>query len=328
MNNEELPKINKIEDLSNLTHLTISGLNELKKDKNYRKFSILKKNGTKREINAPNFKLKVLQKWILVNILEKDVPSEQSMAFVKGKFGIKINAETHLNNKYILEIDLKDFYPSITLFMVTNLFKKFGYSEDVSYLLAQFCIYKKKLPQGGVTSPAISNLICKNLDKRLKSYCDKHLIVYTRYADDLTFSANEKSKLIKLEKDIKLFIHQEKFIINDEKTRLLSPKSHKRITGITVNNGELKANKKIKRKIRAILYHSIKNNSHIIKQDANKKFRNTAFSSKDELLGCIAYVKSLESDYAERLNKYCKQVAEKFYATDIDLFKIIDKMTT
>lgn len=304
--------IKNLEEFAKEIGLPVESLQEISNDINYKTFKIKKRNGKLREINAPNFKLKVIQKWILLNILEKVSVSVEATAFRKNSNGIKENANKHINQKYILEIDIKDFYPSIRFSNVVNLFRYLGYDKDFSLFLGKICTFNGKLPQGGVTSPYISNLIFKSIDKKLSKYCLYKNINYSRYADDLTFSSNDKKVLLNALIYIRTFFTQSQFQINEDKTRLLSPSSHKIITGITINNGELKVNKKIKRLVRALIYYGIKNDN---------------FIKKDKIIGNIAFVNSIESGYSKICAKYITNCLKKFNKDDKhELLKIVENI--
>lgn len=278
---------------------------------NYYQFTISKSNGKKRLITAPRGKLKVVQKWILVNYLEKFAVAECANAFVKGKHGIRANAEVHKYNKYILEFDLKDFFPNIKFWDVYDLFLRMNLNKKISLLFAKLCTYEKHLPQGAITSPYISNLICYDLDLRLLELSNYYDITYTRYADDLTFSSDDLYLLFSLMKEISGIIHYYGFKINNEKTKILLPSSKQTITGITVNNGEIKVDKKLKRMVRAKLYYGIKNND---------------INDFDILLGFISYICSIEDDYKSKVIAYIEFLLNKFGRTDNwQLLRILNK---
>ncbi|QWG70405.1 RNA-directed DNA polymerase (plasmid) [Bacillus mycoides] len=260
----------------------------------YKNFLIPKKNGEQREINTPTYSLKLVQRWILEEILEKIGVSEESMAFKKGPGnGIKKNAEIHLYSLYLLQLDIKDFFINIKRKRVFYLFRDLGYNVAISNILANLCTYKDYLPQGGITSPYLSNLICYKLDKRLKGLCAKRDILYTRYADDLTFSCDNRESLKKVQKVIEEIIEDEGFKTNPLKTRLLSPSSHKKVTGITVNERYIKANKKLKKKVRAMIHHA---------------FISADYSSNDCIRGYIAFISSIEEGYKDTICKYINKL--------------------
>ncbi len=314
-------KFTNIQEFADIIHITKNGLCKMLRFKKYKTFKIKKRNGTFREINAPKFELKLIQKWILLNVLEKIEFSSSAMAFVKYKNGIKENAFSHKGHKYILKLDLKDFYPSITFTMVKKMFIDAGFSEFESRVFTHFCTYKKELPQGGVTSPYISNLIFKNIDKKIEQYSNSKDIVYTRYADDLIFSSNDKSSLLSIKYYIyKLINKHSRFKINEEKTKLLSSGQHQRITGITINNNELKVSKNIKQEVRMTLYNLFKNNEFSSKHN------------KQELIGYIAFVHLIEDSNNEftYINKCINYISKLMLKNnsefDFDLLKILQNM--
>ncbi len=256
----------------------------------YNRFTIKKKSGGNREILSPKFSLKMVQRWILSEILEKISVSEQAMAYIKGQGScIKRNANYHKNSLYIYEIDLKDFFNMISRKKVFYVFKRIGYNNVVSNILANLCTCDGHLPQGGVTSPTLSNIVCKKMDKRLDVLCSNRDIIYTRYADDLTFSCDNKVSLLKITNIVNDIIKDEGFMVNPHKTRLLSPSSHKSVTGITVNNSMIKANKKLKKGVRAKIHFMI----------CNQDYR-----QKNHLRGLISFINSIEPDYEKKVRKY------------------------
>ena len=298
LNQYNLPIFHNMEELASSMGLSkkIIYLFSLHSSKYYKKFKILKKNNKEREICAPNAKLKLVQKWLLINIFSKLVVSNQAMAFKKGINGIKLNASMHNKNLYILQIDLVDFFTSIKQKQVFKLLRRKGYNGKISAIITSLCTYNGCLPQGGITSPIISNLICNSLDKRLVGLCSKRDINYSRYADDMTFSSNEKSSLKRIVPIITDIIKQEGFAINKEKTRFSCPGSRKVITGVNINSNELKAKKELKRQVRAMIHKSI------MQQE---------YEQNDKIRGLVAYINSIEQYYKEKICNYIESFEEK-----------------
>ena len=263
MNSLNLPHFETIEELSELTRLSTRLLYCLStKSKDYYKTKLIpKRNGNLREISIPSYTLHIVQRWILVEILNKILPSDRAMAFRKGKnFGHKQNAYYHADTLYGLAIDLKDFFPSITANKVHTMFSNLGYNNFASTILTNLCTLENKLPQGSACSPAISNIICITLDKRLIGLCEKRGIRYSRYADDMYFSCDDKTLLLKIFPIITKIVEDEGFTINKRKVHFHTPSNKKQITGITVSPTniedyvELKAPRKLKQKIRAEIF--------------------------------------------------------------------------
>lgn len=219
----------------------------------YRTFFIQKKSGGLRAISEPRLAVKELQIKLLSFLSSFPIlPKHVAHAFI-SKRSIVTNARTHLANAphYLLNIDLQDFFPTIDFYRIRGLFnsKMFGFSYEISTVLSQLCTYKQKLPQGAVTSPFLSNLICRRLDSDLTKLARQHRALYTRYADDITFSFRHR-KSESLPKNIcsydtgvlslgdelvKTIEVNNNFKINHQKTRI-SHKNHRlEVTGIKIN---------------------------------------------------------------------------------------------
>ena len=291
LNTLGVPVINSFEHLCEQLSITEQLLYCLTYKKEYCYFQkvIPKKDKTERILNVPNLSLKVVQKWILKEILEKIFVSEQAMAFVPHKNGLRENAERHKKNIFLLEMDITNFFGTITEQQVYTLFCNIGYNTKVAGILANLCTYDNYLPQGAVTSPYIANLVCYHMDARINGYCSRKDIVYTRYADDLTFSSDNRMLLNKIEKFIKYIVTDEGFTINDKKTRYLSNEVKKTVTGITINDDSIHVDKKFKRDLRAQIYCSIK----------LKDYQNNS-----QILGKIAYVNSIEKGFRDKIIRY------------------------
>lgn len=238
----------------------------------YIRFKIPKKTGGQRLISAPMPRLKEAQTWILATILEK-IPVHQAAHGFRAGHSIVTNAEPHLGKEVILNVDLKDFFPSVSYRRVKGLFSSFGYSEAVATLFALLCTEpdiekveldgktyyvtqtRRHLPQGAPTSPAITNLLCRNLDYKLYCFAEKLGFTYTRYADDLTFSASNEAvkKVGYILKKLEEIVKKEGFEVNQEKTRILRYSRQQEVTGVIVNE-KLNVSRKVLRNFRATLY--------------------------------------------------------------------------
>lgn len=302
----QLPMFEDIETLAESTRLTEKLLYFLSKENakgRYTSFKIPKRDGTYREISAPCMALKTLQRWVLKSILHKVRVSQYSIGFVKNSKGSPLVqcAERHKNNLYILKMDLENFFTSVKKEKVFNQFLQLGYNTYASNLLANICTLNGSLPQGAVTSPYLANLVCYKMDVRIAGYCNKRDIIYTRYADDLIFSSDNRDILRNIYGMIKKIVEDEGFFINCKKTQFLTPKVHKKIIGITVNDGYIKAPKEMKKMVRAMIHYQI------ISGD---------YSNNDKIRGYIAYVESIEKNYRKKIVKYIS----KYYDDPITLF--------
>lgn len=217
----------------------------------YRHFSIPKSNGKPREIDEPLPDLKYVQSWILKNILEKCQISDYAKAYLKGRT-LKHNAKFHKAQKVVVTMDIKDFFPSISINDVITIFEKMGYFHDVACFLGYLCCLNYSLPQGAPTSPYISNLRMINLDNDISQYTSQSKIRYTRYADDLTFSGDFNPHI--LIKDISDLVFMDGFTINPQKTRVARCNARQEVTGIIVNS-HMQISKEKRKLIRQQVYY-------------------------------------------------------------------------
>ena len=218
----------------------------------YRKFELKKRNGSKREIYAPRTYLKVVQWWILDNILNRNKISKNVFGFVP-KRNIVQNAEFHYGARHILNVDIKDFFPSIDFFQVLNVFLEMGYSKDVSDMLAEICCLNYHIPQGAPSSPAIGNLVLRDMDKKLTELSKAVGIKYSRYADDLTFSSKKWIDKEFLSK-VSGIVVAEGFKLNRKKTRFSGPQDRLEVTGVVINQ-KIQPPRRWRKRVRATLHN-------------------------------------------------------------------------
>ena len=245
-------------------------------DNCYNTLEIPKKNGDTRTICVPNKKLKKVQKKLYNKLLiyydeiktQNNFTSKISHGFEKNR-SIVTNAEVHKNKRYVINFDLLDFFPSINFGRVRSYFiknKYFEINDDIATILAQLTCYKGALPQGAPTSPLIANMICNIMDIRILKIAKKYRLDYTRYADDLTFSTNNKYFLNDYDKflvDIKNIIHRSGFELNSKKTRLLFSNSRQEVTGLVVNK-KISVPKEYYKNTRAMAHSLYKNGYFLI----------------------------------------------------------------
>lgn len=198
----------------------------------YRDFEVAKKNGGKRLISEPLPSLKEIQIWILRNILYK-VPSSAFAKAYRPAVTLLENLRFHKKQPKVFTLDLENFFPSIRVEAIENEFLKLGYSKIISKLLSRLCTRDGSLPQGAPTSPYLSNLIFKEADAAIASYCKERKIRYTRYADDMSFSGNfDENKLLKKITEI---VQNMGLEINTKKIKLMTPNMRQTVTGVVVN---------------------------------------------------------------------------------------------
>ncbi len=244
----------------------------------YKKFYLPKKSGGKRLISAPMPRLKKAQYWVLQHILEKVPVHPAAHGFLTGR-SIVSNALPHLNKEVVINADVKDFFPSVSFTRVKGLFCKLGYAEKIATILSLLCteaiteetvldgkkyfVHKggRVLPQGAPTSPAITNIMCFRLDKRLQGVAQKFSFSYTRYADDITLSGSRAGKHPSVVVwHIKKILQEEGFTMHPEKVRVMQHSTRQEVTGIVVNK-KLNISREKLHQFRALL-HQLKKNGH------------------------------------------------------------------
>ncbi|MFC5649465.1 reverse transcriptase family protein [Paenibacillus solisilvae] len=227
---------------------------------NTNNYFVKKSNGELREIWKPNYKLKMIQKWILKNILNEIEVSEYAHGFVKRK-SILTNAETHQYKEpsWVFSMDIKDFFPSIQYFEIEKIFLEIGYSIEVSKAISLLTSVHGRLVQGFPTSPMLSNLYLRDIDEEFQQIASQNHVRYSRYADDITFSGIQKKGYLVLVKKIKEIVttvlRKHNFVINDAKTRLMKDKHTKIVTGLVVTPEGVKIPQKYIRKLNKEIYY-------------------------------------------------------------------------
>jgi len=292
--NNKLPVIFDNKHLSLLMGVdpSVLGYYILNSDNFYQEYRVPKSNGDYRILSAPSFNLKSIQRWILENILYKYQVSDNANGFVLGK-SIKDNAQSHVGKEVVVNIDIKDFFPSITFNRVFYLFYNSGYTKEISYTLTELLTYNEVLPQGSPASPYLANIICNRLDKRLSGLSSKINASYTRYADDITFSG--EASIIRYIKTLRNIIESENFSINEDKLRIQKQNSMQEVTGLIVNNS-VKIKRKYKKTLEQHIYYCKKYGvySHLEHTGAKNK---SYF--KEYLYGMAAYIKMIEPEKGE-----------------------------
>jgi hypothetical protein len=279
----ELPPLDSPQQLAEALGLTVSQLRwlayhrEAATSVHYRRFVIPKRGGGERAIWAPLPKLKAAQHWVLHNVAEKLPVHGAVHGFLPGRSTLT-NAVAHTNARAVVKMDVKDFFPTVTLARVKGIFRKAGYREQVATLLALLCTESPRevvplegqtyyvalgprcLPQGAPTSPALTNTLCLRLDRRISGLAKKLGWRYTRYADDLTFSlpADHKGKprLGALLGLVKRVVQAEGFRLHPDKTRVARSGGRQQVTGLVVNGaGAPRVPRKLRRQLRAAAHN-------------------------------------------------------------------------
>lgn len=273
------------------------------KEKNYKIIKIKKRNGKYRTIYEPDPILKSIQKRILSNILEERSVSKYSKAYYKG-ISLKDNAIPHVKKKIILKLDIENFFPNITFMNVYNACFPIEYfPKKVGMLLTYLCTINDYVPQGAPTSSYISNLVMRDFDNEIGSFCEERNIDYTRYSDDMTFSGDFDvyEIIVKVRKMLgKLGLN-----INNDKIHVIKNSCEQNVTGLVVNE-KVQVSKKYRRKIRQEVYYIKKYGILEHMKRNNIKDKNKYLNS---LYGKINYVLQINNEDKEFV-KYKEIVSE------------------
>lgn len=258
---------NELADFLKIPRSKLTYVLYIKKPESYYvTFEIPKKNGDTREICAPSGDLKSIQNKLTEALCEyqnniwedRKIHPNISHAFEKDK-SIITNARVHRNKRFVLNLDLENFFNAFHFGRVQGFFEKnryFKLPHEAAVAIAQIACYKGCLPQGAPSSPIITNLICQILDMRLLKIAKKYKLDYTRYADDLTFSTNNPPFMDKREEflaEVAALIEKAGFSINNKKTRLQFKDSKQEVTGLIVNK-KINVDRTYYKKTKAMAY--------------------------------------------------------------------------
>lgn len=284
-----------------------------------------KRSGGLRLIEAPQARLKTIQRAILTNILEK-VPHYYSAAhgFVKGR-SVLTFAEPHVARPVVVRLDLQNFFPTIGFARVHALFRTFGYPEDVASMLSGVCtnaaprrvfvvaanaateredvrdareLYTRPhLPQGAPTSPLIANLCAFRLDCRLTGLADWAGAVYTRYADDIAISgdASFARHATGYAAQASAIALDEGWQVQHHKTRVMRAGARQELAGLVVNN-QLNIPRESYDQLKATLTNCLRLGAHTQNRDGRANFR--AY-----MRGRVSWVTSVNAQKGQRLQE-------------------------
>ncbi|PJO39462.1 RNA-dependent DNA polymerase [Delftia acidovorans] len=279
-----LPELADAAQLADAMGITVAELRflgfhrEVARTHHYHSFTLPKKTGGERLISAPMPRLKRAQYWVLDNILGKVPAHDAAHGFLAGR-SIVSNAAPHAGHDVVINLDVKDFFPSIAFGRIKGVFRHLGYGEAMATLLALLCsenraqawqvdgeklfvggkARERVLPQGAPTSPMLTNLLCRRLDRRLLGLARQLGFVYTRYADDLTFSASgeaARDNVGRLLGRVRWILRDEGFTPHPDKERVMRKGRRQEVTGLVVNADKPGVSRETRRRLRAALHRA------------------------------------------------------------------------
>lgn len=266
----------------------------------YKVYYINKRSGAgQREIAQPSAELKLIQRWVVDNVLSSYPIHSAAAAYVQGK-GIRANAETHATNRYLLKIDFRNFFPSLKSSDYKIHTERYAPNFTPHIGLLSNILFRKKesgvglfLAIGAPSSPMLSNSLMYAFDCELASHCQNLGVSYSRYADDLTFSTNQPGVLTEVHSFVAKVLHNAeypKLTINQEKTVYSSKRHNRTVTGLVISNeGVVTIGREKKRLIRALLHKA--STGSLSTEDL------------DWLRGYLSFVRDAEYCYWEKLSQ-------------------------
>jgi RNA-directed DNA polymerase len=288
----------------------------------YTTFEIPKRNGGVRTIKAPVEPLKVLQRALsellqdCMDEVRQEAKRKDRIAHgFKRKRSIISNADRHLGRRWIFNLDLEDFFPSINFGRVRGFFLKsrdFALNPEVATVIAQIACHDNSLPQGSPCSPAISNLVAHLLDMRIVRLASRSGCTYSRYADDLTFSTDKRefppaiaasagadgahAHTWRPGTPLQKIIERAGFKLNDKKTSLMYRDSRQRVTGLVVND-QIGVRREYRNTVRAMVHRLVKTGAFDVlgvQQRDGHPILEMRPGTHDELHGRLGFIDSID----------------------------------
>ena len=311
-----------------------------KQARRYRTFQIPKRaRGEMRDLKAPDQGLLRIQRLLLLCLTDVfPVADKAAHGFVTGR-SVLTNAQPHVGRRFVLNLDLKDFFPRTHIGRVVAILqrKPFSLPRPGAYLVANLCCDLGSLPQGAPTSPLLTNAVCQPLDRKLRQFATAHRCTYTRYADDLTFSSNRAAFTAAFHQELDAIIKGQNYEQNLQKQRLQTARECQQVTGVTVN---------VRTNVPRDYYRVVRNMLHNWQtkgyEVANQNFRQGYSASKGGLrhagkcppmervlAGKIAYIgmiRGAEDPQFLRLLQQFKLLTDKEYADLSEALSIMEQI--
>lgn len=300
------------------------------RERMYKNFIIPKSSGKDRYIFAPDDRLKYIQRKLVPMLELMYQPRNSVHGFVRSR-SVRSNAAAHLRSRYIINIDLMDFFLSISERRVVGLLKALSISEQVSEILARLVCHHGRLPQGAPTSPIISNMICYKMDIELFNRAKTLGAIYTRYADDITFSSFRKMdkffevstptsgsfEVEALDSSIRKIIQKNGFQLNASKLYYSDFSARRVVTGIKINQN-LNVDRKYIRKTRAMLF-SVEKDGYDKSLSKYQSIYCTKNPLKNHLRGRVSWISFVKGSSDPTVRRLIIKFNELFQDSKIQL---------
>jgi RNA-directed DNA polymerase len=258
----------------------------------YKYFEIPKKSGGFRKISAPSHSLKLIQRAIADVLTELYRPLPCVHGFVPDR-NIVTNASLHTNKKYILNVDIQDFFPNTTYASIIKVLKSapFSFHDEVAKAIARFACLNGGLPQGSPLSPILTNMYCVTLDNQLSELAKSYKLHYSRYADDLTFSGSKPVFNKRFFSALNKIVRNSGYELKQSKTRIQSKNMRQEVTGLVVND-KINVNRHYIRELRAMIHLS------------QKRYNSNLYEKIEGKLAFLSMVKGKDQVYRNLNSKF------------------------
>jgi RNA-directed DNA polymerase len=292
----------------------------------YRVFRLRKKAGGFRRITVPSYPLNAVQGWLHTTVLKGQKVHSSSQAFNEGCSPLK-NAASHCGAKWLIKVDLKNFFESISERQVYRVFREMGFPALISFELGRICTrvcvppptsprlfwqltgrysiasychtQLGHLPQGAATSPLLANLVCHRFDEQLNALAMANDCTYTRYADDIVFSAQSfsRTRALGLISRVDRISEDFGFRRNGRKTVIAPPGARRVVTGLLVDGAEVRLTKNFRERLELHLYHALK--AGVAEHCRRRKFA-SLIGFMNHLDGLITYAEHVEPRFGSK----------------------------
>lgn len=275
---------------------------EIAENTRYRYVAVVLR-GKSRQLWVPDDSLKYLQRDICEFFVPaSDLLGPQVNGFARNRSN-RTNAAIHVGQVWVQKFDLKDFFSSVSSDQVLIAIRSLGIADEPSKLLAGLTTYLGSLPQGAPSSPILSNLVLAEVDNLLLQLAKEHHLTYSRYADDLTFGGAE---LFDLSGAVSQAVARFGFQLNASKTRLAGPGHPRFVTGLFVDDKQLRLRKSFKRDLARHLYFvekfGMEEHAHRMDQSPHKLW--------EQLRGRVHYANQTEPLWVETQRRLRPQTME------------------
>ena len=283
-------------------------------ERHYRTFEIPKASGKPRIIRAPRTMMKMVQYFLLDYILGGLHTHVAATAYGKGCSN-RANAEHHVGRRYVANIDVSDFFPSLKTAVVFSGLVGSGLKSNTANVVSRLCSYQGGLPQGAPTSSALSNIVLFKFDEAVSSFCGSAGVQYTRYADDITFSGDELSSLKAAIGLATKELEALGLTVNESKTRIFESSTRQVVTGVVVNVWP-QPSRLERRRLRAALHQASHRPEAFVSQLAVLQGRAAymlSFEREGHSVGALSaeYVRKAISNLQAHINKQEQKQEQK-----------------